>query len=212
MFCFFSGKSTFVKNLIKYSKEVFDQPFSRIVYCCPSEIYYEDYSRQLKELFPSTEIHHGIPSVDGLQFRTDKLHKLIIVDDMFDAAVSSVEINNIFTAHSHHFNISIILIGHNFFTKAKFSTTIARNTSAKIIFFDKADQLFLSTMSRRLFPAHPNLLNEAFEFLIEKYPQEYSKYLVVDTASKSHLPRQFMVRSNIFPEKDGETRPIFFTP
>lgn len=197
---------------MKYSKDVFDHQFARIVYCCPTEVYYEEYSQQLKDIFPDIEIHHGLPSIDGLQFRTDKLHKLIIVDDLFEAAVNSIEINNIFTAHSHHHNISIILIGHNFFTKAKFSMTISRNTTSKVIFFDKADQLFLSTMSRRLFPSHPNLLNEAFEFIMERFPDNYAKYLIVDSGAKSFLPRKLMIRSNIFPEKDGETRPIFFIP
>lgn len=90
--------------------------------------------------------------------------------------------------------------------------TISRNTTSKVIFFDKADQLFLSTMSRRLFPSHPNLLNEAFEFIMERFPENYAKYLIVDSGAKSFLPRKLMIRSNIFPENDGETRPIFFIP
>ena len=199
--------------MLKYSKFVFDKSFSRIVYCCPSEISSNNkYVSSLKEIFPDLEVVYGLPSVDALQLRTDKSHKLIIIDDQFDACTMSKEIHDIFTIHSHHENISIILIGHNFFTRSKYGTTLSRNTTAKIIFYDKADQLFLSTLSRRLFPSHPKILNEAFCFLIENFPENYAKYLVVDTSPSSYLPQSFMIRTNIFPEKDGIVRPIFFPP
>lgn len=142
----------------------------------------------------------------------DKTNKLVIIDDQFEDACNSKNIQDIFTVHSHHFNISIILIGHNFFIKSKYCTTLSRNATAKIVFFDKADQLFLTTLSHRIFPSSPRILSESFNFLIENFPEKYSKYLVIDTSPNSHLPQKLMVRSNIFPEKDGKIRPIFFIP
>ena len=202
-----------MKKLLENSKEIFDGSFSRIIYSCPAELTTNnDYCEELKSFFPNIEFIFGLPIVDGLQLRTDKTHKLVIVDDQFELACQSKEIHDIFTVHSHHYNISIILIGHNFFIKSKFGTTLSRNTTSKIVFFDKADQLFLSTLSRRLFPSHPKILSEAFSFLIEHFPENYAKYLVVDTSPKSHLPQKLMIRSNIFPEKDGKIRPIFFIP
>lgn len=202
-----------MKDLIRYQSEVFNHPFSRIIYCCPSEVSHNNsYCEDLKSIFPNLEVIFGLPNVDQLQLRTDKSHKYIIVDDQFDACCESKEIYNIFTVHSHHNNISIILVGHNFFNRSKYGTSLSRNSTAKIIFYDKADQLFLSTLSRRLFPTHNKILSESFNFLIENFPDNYAKYLVVDASPQSHLPQSFMIRTNIFPEKDGIVRPIFFTP
>ena len=99
------------------------------------------YCDELKTIFPNIEFIFGLPVVDALQLRTDKHNKLIIIDDQFEASCHSKEIHDIFTVHSHHNNISIILLGHNFFIKSKFGTTLSRNTTAKIVFFDKADQI-----------------------------------------------------------------------
>jgi len=208
-----SGKSTFVKNLLLYRNEVFDQPFSRVIFCCPAEMRLNSsYFDELKSIYPTIEFLHGLPNVDALQLRTDKTHKLIIVDDQFEKSINSIEIHDIFKFHSHHDNISIILIGHNLFARSKFGSTLSRNATAKIVFYDKADQLFLSTLSRRIFPHNPNILTDGFDFLIENYPENFSKYIVIDTRPISYLPKKLMVRSNIFPEKDGVIRPVFFIP
>lgn len=89
---------------------------------------------------------------------------------------------------------------------------LSENATSKIIFFDKADQLFLATLGRRLFPSKSKLLSEAFDFLHEHFAQNYSKYLVIDTSPLSLLPQKLMVRSNIFPDKEGKVHPIFFIP
>lgn len=209
-----SGKSTYMKNLIKYKNQIFDQKFSRIIYSCPDSLVEsnKNYCDELKSIFPNVEFINGIPTVDSLQLRTDKEHKLILIDDQFDQACNSKTIYDIFCLHSHHYNISIVLSGHNIFQKSKYGTTLSRNSTSKIIFFDKADQLFLSTLSRRIFPHNHKLLSEAFEFLFENFPNVFSKYLVIDTSPHSHLPQKLMVRSNIFPGQDGKIRPLFFIP
>lgn len=213
MFFFILGKSTFVKNLLKYSDKVFDEQFSRVIFCSPPHMSSNSpYFDELKSIFPSIEFVFGLPNVDGLGLRTDKLHKLIVIDDYFETCLNAPEIRDIFNVHSHHDNISIILTGHNFFSKSKFGMTLSRNTTAKIVFYDKADQLFLSTLSRRIFPHQPKILTEGFNFLIENFPENYSKYIVIDTCPNSHLPHKLMIRTNIFPEKDGIVRPIFFIP
>lgn len=170
------------------------------------------YFDELREIFPPIEFLFGLPNVDSLQLRVDKLHKLIVIDDMFETCLNAPDIRDIFNIHSHHNNISIILVGHNFFSKSKFGMTFSRNATAKIVFYDKADQLFLSTLSRRIFPHHPKILTDGFNFLIENFPENYAKYIVIDTCPKSHLPQKLMIRTNIFPDQDGIVRPVFFIP
>lgn len=199
-----------MENRIK----IFDKQFSRIIYATPEVLSesIKNYCEELKDVYPEIEFTHGVPSMDSLNLRTDKTHKLLILDDLFEQACNNKNIYDLFCMHSHHYNISIVLTGHNIFLKSKYGTTMSRNSTSKVIFFDKADQLFLTTLSRRIFPNNHKLLSEAFDFLFENYPQNYSKYLVIDTSPLSNLPQKLMVRSNIFPEKDGKVKPIFFIP
>lgn len=207
-----AGKTTYLKNVIKFRSEIFDKSFSRIIYSCPESLAEKSVSDELKGLFPEIEIVHGILSVDSLGLRTDKSHKLILIDDQFDLVCNSKTIVDIFCLYSHHYNISIIVTGHNIFLKSKYSTTLSRNATSKVIFFDKADQLCLSTLGRRIFPNHTKLLSEAFTFLHEHFAENYSKYLIIDTSPLSFLPQKMMVRSNIFPDEKGKVKPIFFIP
>lgn len=172
-----------------------------------------DYCENLRILYPNIEFIYGLPKIDSLGLRLDKSPKLLLIDDQFEQASNSKEIVDIFCIFSHHYNISICMTGHNVFQKCQFSMTLARNTTAMIIFHDKADQLFLSTLSRRYFPSHHKILNESFDFLFENFADSYSKYLVIDTSPRSHLPQKLMIRTNIFPDPtDKIIRPIFFIP
>lgn len=203
-----------MRRILEHRKQLFDSEFERVIYSCPEHLESgnSDYCETLKVHYPDIEFVYGLPKIDSLGLRLDRSPKLLLIDDQFEKACNSKEILDIFCIYSHHFNISICLTGHNAFQKCQFSTTLARNLTAMIIFHDKADQLFLSTLSRRYFPSNHKLLIEAFDFLFENFPETYCKYLVIDTSPKSHLPQKLMVRTNIFPESDNKIRPIFFVP
>ena len=57
-----------------------------------------------------------------------------------------------------------------------------------------------------------NYLPHCFDFLAEKSEdlEPHTNYLVIDSNSRSLLPRNLIVRSNIFPNENGKTNPIFF--
>lgn len=54
------------------------------------------------------------------------------------------------------------------------------------------------------------MLLEAFEFLFKEFPDNPMKYVVVDCNQRTLRPREMNLCTNIFPEEDGEQRPIFF--
>lgn len=121
-----AGKTTYLKNVIKYRSDIFDHDFSRIIYSCPDTLNDQSMSDDLKLLFPNIEIINGIMSVDSLGLRTDKSHKLLLFDDQFDLVCNSKVILDIFCLYSHHYNISIIVTGHNIFLKSKYGTTLRK--------------------------------------------------------------------------------------
>ena len=59
-----------------------------------------------------------------------------------------------------------------------------------------------------------NFLNHCFDFLADQAQNlpPYSQYIVIDANSRSSLPRNMLVRSNVFPDEKGDINPVFFFP
>jgi hypothetical protein len=127
---------------------------------------------------------------------------------------------------------SVVIIAQNYFEKSKFQKTFARQFSGmyvialkfnvpltitfsfaeKVLFFDRADALQLSIISRQIFPTKASFLYEIFQWL-HNNRSEHLKYILIDGSSISSLPYHMMIRTAIFPEKDSQkTNPIFFFP
>lgn len=118
-----SGKSTFVMNLIKNKDKLFDgPPIKEIVWCC----------RRSK--FAPPELTH-IPNVRIYECMIDldelKPDTLLVLDDLLDCL--SPKISEVFTVHSHHSRISVILIVQNLFHNDKYMRTISLNSNYFIL-------------------------------------------------------------------------------
>ena len=210
-----SGKSTFALNLIKYRKEIYSCVFDRIVYALPeSSIHlHQSFISKLKEACSHIEIFEGVPNVEEIYLTTDKsTHKLLVLDDLMLKVFSSTKMLELITNYSHHCNISVVIISQSLFLPAKHRLTLIRNCSEKVIFHNKVDQNQLQILSRHIFPSKPNFLKDCFDVIFKVMPAQHLKYLLIDASMLSHLPHNAIVRTNIFPEKDGKTRPMFFFP
>ena len=209
-----SGKSTFALNLVKYRNKVYNETFDRILYALPESSLHlhKIFLTQLKECCPFVEIIEGLPDIDGLFLTADRTHKLLILDDMMTKAFGSSDVLHLMTTTSHHSNISVVLICQSMFLPSKNRLTLVRNCSEKVIFHDKVDQMQLSILSRQIFPSKPNFLRKCFDFIYEICEKTELKYLLIDASPLSDVPHNALVRSFIFPAKDGKTRPVFFFP
>ena len=105
---FRSGKTTFVKRLIKFREEMIFPPPKLVI-------------RHYSELQPAYErmtsvitFKKGVPTETQLK---TYLGSLVIIDDLM-SEMSSVS-SNIFTKHMHHINMSVIYIVQNLFNHAK---------------------------------------------------------------------------------------------
>ncbi len=210
-----SGKSTFAFNLIKYRTQVYTHHFERIVYALPetSIHLHQEFITNLKKAYSKIEIYEGLPDVEELYLTADKnTHKLLVLDDLMMKVFSSSKMLELITNFSHHCNISVVIICQSLFLPAKHRLTLIRNCSEKVIFHDKVDQNQLQILSRHIFPSKPNFLKDCFTTLFNIKQRDELKYLLIDASMLSQLPHNAIVRTNIFPEKDGVIRPMFFFP
>ena len=90
-----SGKTQFVFRLIKHADQLIDSAPERIVYC------YAEFQPSFLE-FPYVEFHQGLPDVSHFDGRQ---RVLLILDDLINNADKNV--CNLFTALSHHRNVSV---------------------------------------------------------------------------------------------------------
>ncbi len=119
------------------------------------------------------------------------------------------------TKVSSHCHISMFFLTQNLYFPGKNSRTIMRNMTDKIIFQDRSDQGWASTLSRQMFPGGQSFLTKCLNWLEYNEPNPYERYLWLATSAKAaHLPSQLCVRSRIFPNPNagGAIEPLYFTP
>ena len=208
------GKTTFALEVIQNREKIYDKPFERIIYALPEDSVHlhQNFLQNLKNVYENIEIVEGFPNISDLHIKEDKSSKLLIIDDMMQNAFASQTMLDLITKDSHHCNCSLLVTCQNFFWPTKYGRTFVRNCSEKVIFFDKTDANQLSILSRQIFPKYPYFLQECFDWIFSNRVNDLLKYVLIDSSSLSQMPYNAIVRSCIFPEKDGEVRLRLFFP
>jgi hypothetical protein len=206
------GKSEFIVKLIENREKLFTSKFHRIIYCQPESLYSvpNPIYQKLKKSFPMTEIFFGLPTLEQISLENNCLPCLLILDDLMNKLLNSSEMNDLFSIHIHHKNISCIFTLQNYFAPSRFGKTIARNVHYRILFYNRVELLELRNMSLQL-SSKPNFLLSNFKFLEENFPDRYSHYILIDGHGHSKS-RNMHIRTQIFPDTDGSMRPIIFIP
>ncbi len=209
-----AGKSTFALELIKNRHVVYDKDFERIIYALPEDSIHlhQTFLERLRTLYPNIEIVEGLPNINDLHLKDDKISKLLIIDDMMQSTFSSKTMLDMITKDSHHCNCSLVVTCQNIFLPTKYGRTFVRNCSEKVIFFDKTDANQLSILTRQIFPGFPYFLQECFDWIFANRTNDSLKYILIDSSSLSHLPYNAIIRSCIFPDQDGIVRMRLFFP
>jgi len=206
-----SGKSEFIVRLLTYPEEIFDVKFEQVFYCQPHSLAsrHNPIFEKIRAIFPSAQMVAGLPDITKLHLNLDSNHKLLIIDDLMEPFLNSHKMIELLSVEVHHSNISTIFTVQNFFAQSRFAKTLSRNLNYRCIFFNRLDLTEIRTISMQI--CHkPKFLLESFQFLKQEFPREPA-YIVVDGHGRSDVDELF-VRSQIFPQDDGEIRPIFFFP
>jgi hypothetical protein len=178
------GKTQFVLQFIRYANEIVNPPPQNIMWCYGA---FQDVFRTVKNV----EFHDGIPEIDTLKRRT-----LLILDDLMSEADERV--NDIFTKHSHHKDVSVLFLSQNLFHKK--SRTMTLNSHYLVLFKNPRDASQMSYLARQMYPGKSKFMIDAFA---DATAQPYS-YLVVDL--KADTEDKLRLRSGIFP---GQTQFVY---
>lgn len=203
-----SGKSTYIRELIKNREALFTTRFYRIILYVPESSInsHEVYFKSLKQACPNVEIMSGLPKPQEIFAET--LPKLIIVDDQMQAMFHDKFMEQIFTAISHHGELSIVFTTQNYFESGP-TKTIIRNCNYLVVFYDALNgKAVLRNIGSQLTPQQPQFFNNCFDQL-SKYQSIRFSYILVDAHNRSCMD-EMKFRTHIFPNEDGIITPLCF--
>ena len=116
-----AGKTYWTHKLL--TNNMFTKPVSSVLYCYGV---FQDYYNEMK--IPNIEFHEGLPDLDKVKSLNDSKFHVIVLDDLMEHIVKSIDTQNLFTKYCHHFNISAIFLTQNIFAQGPCSRTININT------------------------------------------------------------------------------------
>ena len=181
-----SGKTYWTHKLL--INNMFTQPVKSVLYCYGV---YQEYYDQMK--IPNLEFHEGLPTLEKVKSLHDGMFHVIVLDDLMEYIVKSIETQNLFTKYCHHYNITAIFLTQNIFAQGPCSRTININTHILVLFANKRDESQALNLAKQLYPCET-------KFFMEVYKDTTTiphGYLVIDCDPKS--PRDLKLRTNIFP-------------
>ena len=181
-----SGKTHWINRLL--SNNMFTEKVSSVLYCYGVYQTYFD-----KMTIPNITFMEGLPNLETIKNLNDGQFHVIVLDDLMEYIVKSVEVQNLFTKYCHHYNITAIFLTQNIFAKGMCSRTININTHILILFANKRDESQAIFLAKQLYPSAVKVFTEAYEHATST---QYG-YLVVDCEPKT--PKELKLRTLIFP-------------
>ena len=120
--------------------------------------------------------HEGLPSKEEKENLHDGNFHIIVLDDLMEYIIKSVDTQNLFTKYCHHYNITAIFVTQNVFAQGPCARTININTHILVIFANKRDESQALYLGKQLFPWNSKIFMEAYE----DATSEMYGYLIVD--------------------------------
>ena len=180
-----SGKTYLTHKLL--TNQMFTEHVTSVLYCYGV---YQSYYDEMK--IPNLEFHEGLPSLEKVQSLNDGQFHVIVLDDLMEYIVKSVETQNLFTKYCHHYNITAIFLTQNVFAQGPCSRTISINTHILVIFANKRDESQALNLGKQLYPCNSKVFMEAYE----DATSVLHGYLVIDCDPKSS--QRFEIENKYF--------------
>lgn len=186
-----SGKTYWTHRLL--TSNMFTEEVKSVLYCYGV---YQKYFEEMK--ITNLELHEGLPSFDKVESLHDGDFHVIVLDDLMEQIVKSIETQNLFTKYCHHFNITAIFLTQNVFAQGPCARSINLNTHILVLFANKRDESQAMFLGKQLYPYQSKAFIEAYN----DATSPLHGYLVVDCDPKS--PGLLKLRSKIFPGEQTE--------
>lgn len=138
-----SGKSWFIKRLLREIGCVINGDIEEIIYCLPE-------GQLVDPEMPYTKLHEGIPDVSLF---ADLKPRLVILHDLMREANGDVV--GLFTKGSHHYNLSVIFVTQNIFNQGKGRRDISLNAHYIVCFKNPRDKQQILHLSKQISAENP---------------------------------------------------------
>lgn len=134
-----AGKSQWIAKLLRHAQSmIIPQP--KEIHICYSQW------QPLYDSFNGAVFHQGLVDIESLN---PLIPKLLVLDDLMEllATKEGETISQVFMKHSHHKNISIILITQNMFQKGSYMRTCQLNSHYQIVFKNPRDKTQINCLA-----------------------------------------------------------------
>lgn len=177
-----SGKTEWCLNFLKSYEHVLNEPMEHVMYC-----YGVHNSRVFDIERMGIETFEGLPTLELLKSKPKPL--MCIFDDLMLESKSDY-LSTLFTRASHHFNMTIVFLTQQLFSK---ELKVARNNAHYLVLLrDPAGQLAVRNLGVQIFPGRLKYYMESYKSATD---QRYG-YLLVDIHPSSH--DSVRLRTDIF--------------
>lgn len=175
-----SGKSSLIKRFLTERHSLIDTWIEEVIYCLPED-------QVVDESIPYTKLNRGVPEISMFN---DLKPRVVILDDL----LSSVDTNvvELFTRGSHHYNLSVMFVVQNLFSKNKGVRDISMNSHYIFLMKNPRDRQQINTLARQISPENSRFICEAYK---DATNEPYG-YLLLDLHQTT--PEEYRVRTNIF--------------
>lgn len=195
-----SGKTTLVHKILTYKDDIYEKPVHRVLYCMTVD---QPLFSEMRRTVPGIKFRRGIPSEEDLNIFTDgSQHCIVVLDDLMEEVVRSVEAQNLFTKVAHHKMISVLFISQNLYAQGKCSRNLSMNTHYFFVLCNPRDVSQISILATQtglgdtLKSSYRDcVLKKSYGYqLISLHPGDVSRHLTSDS------PRmKARIFTNIFP-------------
>ena len=198
-----SGKTTLVHKILKHKDVMYTRPVSKVMYCMSVD---QPLYNEMRKDVPGLTFHRGVPTEEDLDAFTDgSKHCLLVLDDLMEQVVRSVDAQSIFIKHSHHKQISVIFITQNIFSSGRCSRSISINSHYFILLCNPRDVRQINILADQT--GLGSVMKESYKdcVLTRRYGYQLISLhpAVMSGAGVENPPRlRSRIHTNIFPGED----------
>ena len=159
--CTQSGKTVWVKSLLKNAQTTISPTPQRIIWCYGQ---WQPSYFDMMRIMPGIEFNEGIPDdIDNADYLDVSQRNLIVLDDLMAQSGKDKRISDLFTKGSHHRNLSIIYIVQNIFHQGKEMRNISLNAHYIVLFKSPRDKQQISMLGRQVNPGKVQEFMRSYE-------------------------------------------------
>lgn len=166
------GKTTWTMKFLRGREKLFTEvpEHTILFYHAPQPTY----TKMLNEGLIDNLIQ-GMPEQKHIDFLKKFQHgkgSLVIIDDQ-QVNLKSNELVQLFTAGSHHFKISVILIVQNLFARTRIFRDLSLQSQYIVVFKNPRDRTSVLSLSGQVYPGERKFVKRAYEYISELGPYSY---------------------------------------